>query len=438
MKEVLKYAIIGYMRVKIKMFGWLLVVSLALGGTFFDSRTVLAASEEDTEETKSAIEKIEEKLKKEQKEYDAIATDFSKVSSSLNATQAAIARVQNLLNQTGQSIESKEKEITNLENQQNLNRRVLSSLLQQLYYTNATPLVEVVLTESDMQTFFQSGEGLFSTQEKVQHLITDINDVKTKISDEKISLEEAKEDHETLLTVQQKQQQGLLVEKAEVGDELEEQEATVAELQEKLADLKSDLGVLTGKSVQAKDIKEAVEYASDKTGVPKGVLYGFLKAETNLGANTGQCTYKQVMDDAMKRYYGKNKKKYKNSIALMEKRYDIFLDIIDELGYSKSKKVSCTPGSYVGQGGAMGVAQFMGDTWRGYESSIRAHTGSKQPDPWSLTDGVMAMALKLKKAGATSDSKAAIKKASINYLGAYNENYYSVIYYWSRNYKKLF
>ncbi len=198
------------------------------------------------------------------------------------------------------------------------------------------------------------------------------------------------------------------------------------------------MSVLTGKSYNAKDIREAVEIASKETGVPKGVLYGFLKMETNLGANTGQCTYDQVKKDALSRYYNKNKKKYKNSIALLERRHDIFLDIVDELGYSKSKKVSCTPGSYVGQGGAMGVAQFMSDTWRGYESQIASKTGHKDPDPWDLTDGVMALALKVSRAGATSDSASAIRKASINYLGAFNANYYNGIVYWSKNYKKLF
>lgn len=86
----------------------------------------------------------------------------------------------------------------------------------------------------------------------------------------------------------------------------------------------------------------------------------------------------------------------------------------------------------------MGVAQFMSDVWRGYESDIRSKTGHKNPDPWNLTDGVMAMALKLRKAGATSDKESVIKKASINYLGNFNANYYNGIVYWAKNYKKLF
>jgi hypothetical protein len=50
----------------------------------------------------------------------------------------------------------------------------------------------------------------------------------------------------------------------------------------------------------------------------------------------------------------------------------------------------------------------------------------------------MAMAIKLRGAGATSSSESAIKKASINYLGTLHAPYYNGIVYWSKNYKLLF
>ena len=86
----------------------------------------------------------------------------------------------------------------------------------------------------------------------------------------------------------------------------------------------------------------------------------------------------------------------------------------------------------------MGVSQFMSDVWQGYSSEVASKTGHKTPDPWNLTDGVMAMAIKLRKAGATSDKESVIKKASINCLGTFYSNYYNGIVYWSKNYQKLF
>lgn len=399
-------------------------------------------AEEDAGDIENNISKLEKKLKKETQELNALKQGLSQITSSLTSTQTLIQRVQNLLNQTEQTIGQKEKEIANLEQQLILERHVLRGLLQEMYFRGDMPLADIVLTEADFLSLLQGSDNLFSTQEKMQEVIRSISEMRAKVTDEKASLEDAKADHAELLALKNKQKQALVSEKVETEGDLEEQQATIAELQAKLNELKGDLSKLTGKSYNAKDIREAVEFASGRTGVPRGVLYGFLKKETNLGANTGQCTYKEVEKVAVSRYRVllKKNKKWQNSIDLLYKRQGIFYDIVKTLGYSKDKKVSCSPppSSYIGQGGAMGVSQFMSDVWRGYESRITAATGRSKPDPWSLTDGVMAMALKLKGAGATSDKPSVIKSASINYLGTFNKNYYEGIVYWSKNYKVLF
>jgi len=413
----------------------LALLSLAsFGQMFLLVPPVLA--EESVEDLEEEALKTEKKLKEAEKKYGTIKSTFNQISSTLTSTQVAMQRVQNLLNQTTQTIEQKEVEIANLDKQLALERKVLGNLVQELYLSGSTPFVEIMLARDDIENFFQNEEALLSTQDRLLSVIEEIHATKKKIAEEKSSLLEAKEDHEELLVIQNKQKQSLVSQQIAVKEDLVEQEATIAELEEKLQDLKGDLSALTGNSYDAKDIREAVEDASRETGVPKGVLYGFLKMETNLGANTGQCTYKEVEKVSVARYkkYGK---KYKASIDLLYRRQDIFYVLVDELGYSKTKKVSCSP-NYIGQGGAMGVAQFMADVWRGYESQVAAKTGHKDPDPWNLTDGVMALALKVRKAGATSDSAPAIRKASVAYLGAFNKGYYEGILYWSKNYKKLF
>lgn len=395
-------------------------------------------AESDTkEDIEDDISKFEKKLKRETKKINVLEQDLGQINSSLSSTKQLIFRVENLLKQTETTIERKEGEIKHLEKQLILERYILKSLIQEMYSIGDISIASIVLAENNLFKLLHGEESLFSMQEKMQEVIRRITEVRTKITNEKFSLEDTKADQAQLLDIKNKQKRILVSEKIETEDDLEDKQATVAELQSKLQDLKSDLSKLTGKSYSAKNIREAVEFASGKKGVPKGVLYGFLKMETNLGANTGQCTYKQVKKDAINLWYGKSSK-WKASRDLLEKRHGIFKDIVKKLGYSKSKKVSCTPRSYRGQGGAMGVSQFMSDVWRGYESRVTAETGHRKPDPWDLTDGVMAMAIKLKGAGATSSKKSVIKKASINYLGGFNSNYYKGIVYWSKNYKRLF
>ncbi|HCJ45295.1 MAG TPA: hypothetical protein DHV33_00015, partial [Candidatus Moranbacteria bacterium] len=166
---------------------------------------------------------------------------------------------------------------------------------------------------------------------------------------EKGVLEDVKQDQEKLLTLKSKQKQSLVAEQRDTAGDIEDQQTIISRLKKELGQLQNDLNFLTGKSYDAKDIREAVEFASKRTGVPEGVLYGFLKKETNLGANTGQCTYAEVEKVSIARYkkYGS---KYKNSIALLYTRRDFFYDIVSSLGYNKNKKVSCSP-NYIGQGG---------------------------------------------------------------------------------------
>lgn len=390
---------------------------------------------EDVGDIENDISALEKKLKKETKEYDVLKQDLNQIDSTLTATQTAILRVQNLLQQTEQTIEQKAKEIANLESQLTLERHVLRGLIQEMYFTGDIPLAGLVLSENDFLGLLQGDDNLFSTQEKMQEVIQEITAVRAKVTDEKLSLEDTKADHAALLAIKNRQKQALVSEKAETQDDLEEQQATIAELQSKLNELKGDLNKLLGKSYDAKNIKDAIKFAANKTGIREGFLFGMLSVVSRLGASVGGCDYKQSKMSAY--------------------RLGIFKSIAKELDYDYKKlKVSCPPRSYKGTGGAMGAAQFMSDTWSGYKSTIASRTGHNPPDPWNLTDGVVAMASKLANDGGAKDGKTTItspctgKKisvkwetyASMRYLGwscyALN-NYSKTIQNLSGNYKNL-
>ena len=427
------YTVSMYHRKK-NLFFWMSGVLFTLVFVVLGSSPVVFA-EEDAGDIKSDISRIEKKLKKETQELNALKQDLSQINSSLTSTQTLIQRVQNLLNQTEQTIGQKEKEIANLEQQLILERHVLRGLLQEMYFTGDMPLADIVLTEADFLGLLQGSDNLFSTQEKMQEVIRSISEMRAKVSDEKASLEDAKADHAELLALKNKQKQALVSDKIETQDDLEEQQATIAELQSKLQELKGDLNKLLGKSYDAKNIKDAIRFAASKTGIREGFLFGMLSVESRLGASVGGCDFKQSRMSAY--------------------RAGIFKEIASELKYDyKTLKVSCPPRSYKGTGGAMGAAQFMPDTWKGYKSTIASRTGHNPPDPWNLTDGVMAMASKLANDGGAKDGKTTItspcngKKtsvkwetyASMRYLGwscyALN-NYAKTIQSLSGNYKSL-
>jgi membrane-bound lytic murein transglycosylase B len=190
-----------------------------------------------------------------------------------------------------------------------------------------------------------------------------------------------------------------------------------------------------------KEIEKAAEFASQVTGVRKDFLMGMLVVESDLGRNTGKCTYKEVEEDA-------NNSHEKGLLG--EVPWNTFLErrekikgIAEELGYDYEKlKVSCNPDNYVGTGGALGIPQFMPDTWLDYKEKIASVLGKENPDPWDTRDGVVAMAVKVADVpGVTQKNQWAERAAAKMYLSGTTswkyDWYANLIFYWSQNYDKV-
>lgn len=401
---------------------------------------VATQAADDAGDIQDDIKKTEKQLEAAQKKEAVLKQNLGQITGSLVVTKQLIARTMGLLSDTESVISGKQAEIAAIENEIVLQKHLLQELIQSLYDNRRNRLAEMILDQKALQEHLVEGGNLMTIQEKISVIADELEAAHDTADEERTVLEDAKLEHERLLRLKSEQEKSLTIAKIDTQADLTDQQQIISRLSKELAELQGDLSQLTGKSYNAKDIREAVEFASKRTGVPEGVLYGFLKMETNLGANTGQCTYDEVEKGALARYRSllKKNKKWQASIDTLMRRKGLFVKIVKDLGYSKDKKVSCNPRSYIGQGGAMGVPQFMSDVWNAYAAQISAQTGHKNPDPWNLTDGVMAMALKLKKAGATSSSTSVIRSSSISYLGGFSAGYYNGIVYWSKNYKLLF
>lgn len=196
-------------------------------------------------------------------------------------------------------------------------------------------------------------------------------------------------------------------------------------------------------TVDLKAIEKEAEFASQVTGVRKDFLMGMLMVESKLGQNTGQCTYKEVADGA-EAAHASGLLSQRAWVTFQERKKTI-QGIAEDLGYDHEQiKVSCNPdiSVYAGTGGAMGIPQFMPDTWLEYKERIAAVTGKKHPDPWNTRDGVVAMALKVADVpGVTEHNVWAERAASKLYLSGTTswqyDWYANEIQYWAKNYKNL-
>jgi len=412
-----------------------------------------ARKEEDRQAgIKDDMSDTEKKLKRETAALAKLQQQKAKIGQSVSITQLAINKTQSVIKETAQTISRKEAEVKNLNEKIEMQRIMLGGLLQQMYYNQGQPILNVVLTTENFSDVFSDTDHLLTIEDKLRSLALEISQTKEQVEQDKAELALEKEKHEEILDVKVDQKQELVADQVDVQGDIQEKEATIAELKQKLTELQSDLNVLTGKSYDAKDINDAILFVSKKTGVPKGILFAFLTQESGRGKNVGQCTYDDMKKKAIAAYqrFGKaHKWNPQNSINTLNNRQKLFNNLVDVLGYDENKKISCAiiPADFSryspNQGGAMGVAQFMSDTWNSYKSQVAANTGHSNPDPWNLTDGTMALAIKVRNAGGTSTSPSAIKKMVTRYYGASPDSdavakrYYINVLYFVKNYDKL-
>lgn len=391
------------------------LIILLVGVNFFGYGNFQAKAD-----TAEEIQNHLDNLLKKQKEAEAeLAVEQSK----LYKNQAQIKTTQALIKQIKDEIIRLEEELKNLEDRARLNKAMLTEYIRQLYYTSQEndPLVSLAMFQGNLSDMVLNFDSTVSIKEKITDVLQVINDAKTETEKAKSALAGQQQDKQQALKSQQAQQN-------QIAGEVQEKQISVAEIQQKIAKLRSTLSSFLGKSFNTDDIIEAIKFASKQTGVRKEFLMAMLDKESDLGRFTGGCTYD------------------KSKMGSVNE--GIFKRIASELEYNYKKlKVSC-PLSY-GIGGAMGVAQFMPTTWGdpdgspvGWRSRISSATGHNHPDPWSLTDGVVGMALKLKAAGA--DKKSGEQNAAAAYYcgsrlsRAVCQNYANSVISWSKGYDEYF
>lgn len=393
------------------------------------------SAEDDPDDIKDDIEKYEKKLKEATRKKELLEQNLSHVNASLGAAVAAIRKTQAAILDTTDSITRAELEIELTNQQIALKQEVLADLLREAYLDGSRPSAELFLGDRTLSQQTDVSDSFATIGSRIGGILDDMEALRGAREEERSAFEAMKKETEAALAKKNAERASLSQNQAAIAEDVAEQSATIEQLREKLNDLRNDLNTLLGESYDAKNIKDAIEFASDKTGIREGFLFGMLSVESRLGASVGGCDYKQSRMSAY--------------------RLEIFKEIAKEIGKDYKKlKVSCPPKSYKGTGGAMGAAQFMSDTWKGYKSTIASRTGHNPPNPWNLTDGVMAMASKLandggaKKGSTTITSPCTKKKvsvkwevyASMKYLGwscyALN-NYSKTIQSLSGNYKSL-
>lgn len=387
---------------------WSLVFFLALALPNFS-----AISQEDCKTVKECealweklqeeIKKLEGQIAKTEQEKKTLKNQISILRSRIQQLELQIKQGNLTIKDLGFQIADTEASIEKTSLKIEDSREKLAEILRTIYEEDQKSLIEILLSEETLSGFFDNLMSLEVLNQKSQELLGDIKNLKTTLEDQKVQLEEEKENlartvkSQTILkqeneTTKKRQEEFLKMTEAQYQQYLKEKK----ELEKRASEIMARIAQLTlpGLAVprDPKELYELARWAGNAAGgVRPALILGLLEVESALGVNVGQCncagqavcrhpelSYKQVMSSS---------------------QWSAFETITKELGLnSNTTPVSCyVAGGTVQMGGAMGPAQFMPNTWLnlGYKQRVEGITGVKPANPWRAQDAFLAAALYL-------------------------------------------
>jgi len=375
----------------------------------------LEKAKEEAEKKQKKLKKLDKKKKEKEKVKAKYVNQAQSIKHSLNKIVGNIKSLEEDVRRTEQELDKLEEDIAKKKEEIEKRKEELATILQEIDKQRTELTILVLDGRRGLEDYIRNKDLLIDLQKKMLQKLDILREERRELENKKKERDEAKEvllDQKKVLE-QEKTKKSWLY--SGTKQKIAEKEAEIKKLEREMAKLQADISHLLGKSYNTNDIRRAARFASRATGVREAFILGMLTMESNLGRYIGGCTYK--------------------TSRMNDYRKKLFKQIAKETGHDyKKMPVSCPPANYKGTGGAMGVAQFMSDTWMGYKDRIAAKTGHHPPDPWNLVDGVMAMALKLANDGATKKSGEC--RAAKRYLGGNHDWYCQRVLQYAKQYEK--
>lgn len=372
--------------------------------------------------------RIGKDLTKTEQEKRTLNNTIYSLNQKIRSLSYQISQSNLVIKDIGLQVEDTELSIGKTEGKIGESKEKLAVILQEIYQEDLRGTVEIVFSGDSLSDFFDNVIALEILNEKNKDLLQNIRILKTNLENQKVSLDDEKDDLERVVklrTLQKSentrtkrdQEYYLQLTEREYQEQLQEKK----EIQQKAAEIQTRIFELIGVPDaptfgQAYEIAKRVERI---TGVRPALLLAVLTQESNIGKNVGQCYLKNSKTGA-----GIVIVNGKTLSRVMKPSRDVqpFLTITKELGKDPySTPVSC-PMSF-GYGGAMGPAQFIPSTWMIYRDRLKDLTG-RPADPWNINDAFLASALYLGDFGAKKQTyNGEWRAAMIYFSGSTNLRY---------------
>lgn len=345
---------------------------------------LLELKRQELEMLSSQIERYETSIKERQKQTKTLKRELAIIEERIEKIKLQIKESEAFIEELTLAIGIKKKEIEEREIQMAHQKTLLAQYLQLLYEYDQESVLETLLREERLSSFFERVNSIEKVQEDLAEALHRISVLKRELESQKEDLEGKKEEQSQLKLMRVLQKESL-EEQEYQGKRLliltrgqeERYQKLLTQTKELYSKISSQIFMLQslGNPISFDEAVKEAKYASSLTGVRAAFLLGVLKVESNLGTNVGSGNWKVDMPPS---------------------HWDAFFEICKENNLDPSSMpVSKKPTYYRGWGGAMGPAQFMPKTWQGYKKRVVRLTRKTPANPWDLKDAMVAMALKL-------------------------------------------
>lgn len=317
----------------------------------------------------------------------------------LKSTNLQIDTLDLQLNSTKMSIEKNQAKSEVLKSE-------MSEMIRIIYENDNYPWLYTIIQSGSLSKIFTEITNNEQVINELSILLEQNLQIKVKLAETEDILNKQLEEVKNLKNIQDLQVQDLASNVGEQKTLLQRTKGLESNYQQELTDAKKEVLAIRNRMYALLEVQKQItfgqavtiaQWASAQTGVRPAFILAVLSQESSLGKNVGTCN--RANDPATKSY---------KVVMHPTRDQPIFLELCKELGLDPDKTpISCPmkdkQGNQIGWGGAMGPAQFIPSTWKGYSGKVTAITG-KSANPWDTRDAFLAAAIKLGNDGAKTTS----------------------------------
>jgi peptidoglycan hydrolase CwlO-like protein len=355
-----------------------------------------AQLEDQLNSLESQISQYQDTITQYQSQGQSLQGEIKKLNAKIASLNLKVKATTLSITKLNNEISDNKTQITSTESGIEKNKNILAYILQSIYSTEDTSMVEVFLKNVAISDFYNDVKSLTDVQDNLRITLERIMDLKNQLIDEQTQLSLQKKDADELKAYQLSQKQTIDSTKKEKSDLLtatKGQESKYQDLlkesQKTAAEIRSQIfKLLGGGELPFGDAVKIAQLAEKATGVEAQFILAILTQESSIGgvigANLGKCYYNTSRNNG-------------SGTVMSSTQKPVFLSIMADLKMDPDKTpVSCPITSDGAYGGAMGPAQFMPTTWQLYDDKVGGITGNKPASPFNNADAFTATALLLK------------------------------------------